>query len=306
MSDNLSLVTRTIRNAMTDLPSFLVIFTGAILSYAIIGHLLFGPHIKEWGLLTNALVTCWDMMRWTGWRFERLYVHVEGDKMAVTVAAVYYYSYVILMQFMHANILTAILMAGYQSVRAEMRKEGYHSFRAEAGSTTTNELRALGLALEQLRRKISPQRALERGPLAWSEERWLNNLHLVHTHYLLETGRQRRLPFGVEYKPETNTAKGALHMRISRLLCEIADLPANKADDVLMQAVLYFDLSVRGVNEHKRRSRFAAELETKARDPKGGKVRSQSMTLLTAGISPNRQSANKDVDRESTRRSGAA
>ena len=139
MSDKLSLVTRSIMNAMADLPSFMIIFCLVLLSYAYIGHLLFGPHVKEWRSLPDAIVVCWDMMRWTGWRFERLSVHFESDEVAKTIAAVYYYSYVLLMQFMHANILTAILMAGYQGVRAEMRNTSYRDFKAESGTIFLNE-----------------------------------------------------------------------------------------------------------------------------------------------------------------------
>ena len=53
ISDKLSLVTRTIRTAMAELPSFLAIFTAAFASYAVIGHLLFGPHIDEWVTITR-------------------------------------------------------------------------------------------------------------------------------------------------------------------------------------------------------------------------------------------------------------
>ena len=107
---------------MSELPSFLAIFTAAFFSYAFIGHMLFGPHIEEWVSLMSSLETCGDMMRWTGWRFDRLRVPLEGNQVAVAVAAVYYYSYVILMQFMHFNILTAILISGYQSLSINMKQ----------------------------------------------------------------------------------------------------------------------------------------------------------------------------------------
>ena len=106
MSPRLSLVTRAIGRAMVDLPSFLVVFLAVLSSYAFIGHLLFGPHIKEWRTLLGAYETCWDMMRWSGWRFERLRINFEAesedDATPLITAAVFYYSYVGLMQFMYA------------------------------------------------------------------------------------------------------------------------------------------------------------------------------------------------------------
>ena len=106
MSPRLSLVTRAIGRAMVDLPSFLVVFLAVLSSYAFIGHLLFGPHIKEWRTLLGAYETCWDMMRWSGWRFERLRINFEAesedDATPLITSAVFYYSYVGLMQFMYA------------------------------------------------------------------------------------------------------------------------------------------------------------------------------------------------------------
>ena len=270
MSDKLSLVTRSIFSAMGDLPSFLIIFFLVILAYATIGHLLFGPHIPEWGSLSDALVVCWDMMRWTGWRFERLSVHFEGDNTATAVAAAYYYSYVLLMQFMHANILTAILMAGYQSVRAEMRNSRYRQFRLEAGSVLWNESIAIRILLLRFSQwlEIFLHRSEVEPLIPWTEERWLRDMHLIHAHYLLEHARimktirrcsrststvlhaveraahhhehehhsHPKLPHGVQYDPETK----AMQMRMSRLLVEIQDLPTSKADDVLRQGQFHF------------------------------------------------------------------
>lgn len=173
MSAHLSLVTRAIGKAMGDLPSFGVVFLAVLSSYAFIGHLLFGPHIKEWRTLPGAYETCWDMMRWTGWRFERLRMYFEAesedDATPLVVAAIFYYSYVGLMQFMYAchaahaaqpastymlhflvslcryaNILTAILMGGYQSVRGDM-KEGaeQHSFEKDVGPIVRTMLRSI-------------------------------------------------------------------------------------------------------------------------------------------------------------------
>ena len=106
MSAKLSLVTRAIGRAMVDLPSFGVVFFAVLSSYAFIGHLLFGPHIKEWRTLLGAYETCWDMMRWSGWRFERLRMNFEAeaedDATPLVTAAVFYYTYVGLMQFMYA------------------------------------------------------------------------------------------------------------------------------------------------------------------------------------------------------------
>lgn len=285
MSDKLSLVTRSIFKAMSDLPAFMVIFFLVLLSYATIGHLLFGPHITEWDSLPDSLVVCWDMMRWTGWRFERLSVHFEGDSSATMVAAAYYYTYVLLMQFMHANILTAILMAGYQGVRAEMRKPEYRHFKQEAGSVPWNEWITARIMLLRLRQRFDAMLGKPNVvPLVpWTQERWLRDMHLVHTHYLCEhtrimkTVRRRSLPasgslfsrvssslldesisdrhlntlpsgglgtalahpplpHGVKYDPETK----AMHMRRSRLLLEIQELPTSKVDDVLAQGQFHF------------------------------------------------------------------
>jgi len=61
MSDQLSLVTRTIGLAMKDLPSFLVVFLAVLSSYAVIGHLLFGPHIEDWSSILGAYTVCYSL-----------------------------------------------------------------------------------------------------------------------------------------------------------------------------------------------------------------------------------------------------
>ena len=119
------------------------------------------------------------MMRWTGWRFDRLRSHFEGNTVAITVAAIYYYSYVVLMQFMHFNILTAILISGYQSLRTNMTDAHYRGFQADAGWVVLHELVALRRAL----RAACGRRRPGAPPLPWTQTRCLRDIqHLVTSH----------------------------------------------------------------------------------------------------------------------------
>ena len=257
MSAKLSLVTRAIGRAMVDLPSFGVVFLAVLSSYAFIGHLLFGPHIKEWRTLLGAYETCWDMMRWSGWRFERLRMNFEAesedDATPLITAAVFYYSYVGLMQFMcalcrstvtltyvppiipcmspyrYANILTAILMGGYQSVRRSMQ-EGSEDYRFEkdVGPLARTMLRSFVRCAHLARLRLRHPRGIPRSSEAtifWDENRWLSLMQEIfrnHDHSIR----------GAVKKPVV--------FRTGTLLSEMKALDSVRGEDVLYQWQGYF------------------------------------------------------------------
>ena len=258
MSAKLSLVTRAIGRAMVDLPSFGVVFLAVLSSYAFIGHLLFGPHIKEWRTLLGAYETCWDMMRWSGWRFERLRMNFEAeaedDATPLVTAAVFYYTYVGLMQFMYAlyaaqpyvnlraarnplhipshryaNILTAILMGGYQSVRASMREgSDDYKFDKDVGPLERTLLRSFVRCADLARLRLRHPTGIPRTKLAtiyWDENRWLSVMQEVfrnHDHSV------------------RGAAKTACFLRTGTLLTEIKSLDSVRGEDVLYQWQGYY------------------------------------------------------------------
>lgn len=109
----LAIVTRTLYAAGQDLFHFTIVFMSVLSSFIVCAMVLFGPYVDEFATVSRAVTAVfrvamgdfdWDKMRIVG----------EGQ------AAVWLFSFIIIMVLMMLNILLAIVMSAYYEVAANV------------------------------------------------------------------------------------------------------------------------------------------------------------------------------------------
>ena len=117
LDDRMALLTRSVGNSISDLIPFMILFVIFVAIFACIGHLLYGPVLIEWSTISNSLRTAIDIMI-GNYMFEQLQEGIPVDKVSENlVGAVFFYSYFFLMMLITLNLIIAILMDGYASVK---------------------------------------------------------------------------------------------------------------------------------------------------------------------------------------------
>jgi hypothetical protein len=117
LDNRMSLLTKSVFESASDLLPFLFLFLIFILVFGCVGYLLYGPLLYEWSTIGNSVVTAIDLFN-GNYGFQGLEAAVDRDAVIdYAVAAVYFYVYFFLMMLISLNIIIAILMDGYASVK---------------------------------------------------------------------------------------------------------------------------------------------------------------------------------------------
>ena len=169
LDHRMALLTRSISESLGDLLPFGVLFCLFLFIFATIGYLLYGPLLYEWSTLPRAIVTAIDIMI-GNYQYIALEVGVPKDSLLKNfVAVIFFYVYFFLMMLITLNIVIAILMDGYASV-----KEKTGSQVEERLSHNVGGLGPIVFGQSKNKKLKSPL-----GHKPWKEARWIELLHAV-------------------------------------------------------------------------------------------------------------------------------
>ena len=183
LDDRMALLTRSVASSVSDLIPFMILFVIFVCIFACIGHLLYGPVLVEWSTVSNSLRTSIDIMI-GNYMFEQLQDGIPDDKPGDNlVAAIFFYIYFFLMMLITLNIIIAILMDGYASVKELDNSLVQKHVRYNVGGLTTT----INIILIQPLKRTPTYKRLfgivhhEVDP--WTNEEWI--------HYLKDVQRLR-------------------------------------------------------------------------------------------------------------------
>jgi hypothetical protein len=118
----LGLVTRTLSKASADLYHFLAIFLFVLFSYGTIGHLTFGSTVREFSTFSGSIT---ELLRLLLADLEVARSMVRTDREALVPFVTFYvWSYVLLVSFLLLNVLLAILVDSYATVKDLAEESG--------------------------------------------------------------------------------------------------------------------------------------------------------------------------------------
>lgn len=119
ISDKLAIISRSLGVVAIDLPAFMFVFGVIFFILSYIGFLLYGPSLEEFSTYFLAMTSLWDMML-GNYMYAQLEPAIVPDNMASFLAAVlFFYSSVFLLLFLLANMMIAIFMDGYNTVKEQ-------------------------------------------------------------------------------------------------------------------------------------------------------------------------------------------
>jgi hypothetical protein len=188
LDDRMALLTRSVFESLGDLTPFMLIFTMFVVTFGLVGHLLYGPVLVEWSTVGLAMITAIDLMM-GNYVFGQLISAIgDEDVVSLLVASVFFYIYFFLMMLVVLNIVIAILMDGYASVKENQSStiENQIKFNVEANGNVAmlafidqkNAVLKLWHGLSRKSHEITHTKAaLTHDP--WSDERWIRDLQKV-------------------------------------------------------------------------------------------------------------------------------
>jgi len=169
LDHRMALLTRSISESLGDLLPFGVLFCLFLFIFATIGYLLYGPLLYEWSTLPRAIVTAIDIMI-GNYQYIALEVGVPKDNLLKNIVAViFFYIYFFLMMLITLNIVIAILMDGYASVKEKTGSEVEERLSYNVGG-----LGPIVFGQSKNKKTKSPL-----GHKPWKEKRWIELLHAV-------------------------------------------------------------------------------------------------------------------------------
>ncbi|CAD7949535.1 unnamed protein product [Amoebophrya sp. A120] len=144
----LGVVTNTIINAAVDILHFLVVFSSVFFAYALAGVIVFGRHLQEFATLDVSLTTCWRLV-FGDFDWERT------SRIAPWEAAVFFYSFTLLVVLIMLNMLLAIILDTYMDVKGQSTKaETLYSQAIETGSRYIRLKKGSRVSLEYIRKHL--------------------------------------------------------------------------------------------------------------------------------------------------------
>jgi hypothetical protein len=169
LDHRMALLTRSISESLGDLLPFGVLFCLFLFIFATIGYLLYGPLLYEWSTLPRAIVTAIDIMI-GNYQYIALEKGVPKDNLLKNIVAViFFYIYFFLMMLITLNIVIAILMDGYASVKEKTGSEVEERLSYNVGG-----LGPIVFGQSKNKKTKSPL-----GHKPWKEKRWIELLHAV-------------------------------------------------------------------------------------------------------------------------------
>jgi len=225
ISEKLAIISKSFAVIAQELPYFFFLFFLLFVILAYTGTLLFGATLTEFHTLESSVHTCWDMML-GNYMFSQLEPAIDPDSPASRIVAVFYfYSYVVLMLFLLLNMLIAIFMDGYTTVKAKDASIQHDLLDYNMGPLLADVWNQARYAFSRSRRtahfhlhraKLVTSAPPPRLMLPWSETRWLRDTQLV----MINRAR----------------AKESMHvLSISTFIRNLKALPTSDGEDVQMQ-----------------------------------------------------------------------
>ncbi|KAG6615424.1 Polycystic kidney disease 2 1 protein [Phytophthora cinnamomi] len=111
----LSILTRTVANALHQFGAFFVIFIVIFVTFAVSGTILFGDRVEDFSSLQTAMETCVNMLFGN---FD--YSTIQG--LYPPVCMFYYWGYMIVVSLVLLNMMLAIVLDAYAEVSSESYK----------------------------------------------------------------------------------------------------------------------------------------------------------------------------------------
>ena len=110
LDDRMALLTRSVFESVSDLVPFMLIFLMFVITFGLVGHLLYGPVLEEWSTIGLSLVTSIDLIM-GNYMFVQLKESMgDQEYLSLIVATFYFYVYFFLMMLVVMNIVIAILV----------------------------------------------------------------------------------------------------------------------------------------------------------------------------------------------------
>lgn len=117
----IAVISETLMEASVDLVHFLIIFIVVFFNFALGGYVLFGAQLAEWSTLGMSINSCFSVM------FGEV-DYQAFHRVAPMTAAIWFWSYVIVMILIMLNLLIAIIMEHYMSVKERVGESGQSIF----------------------------------------------------------------------------------------------------------------------------------------------------------------------------------
>jgi len=177
LDDRMALLTRSVFESMGDLVPFMLIFLMFVVTFGLVGHLLYGPVLVEWSTIGFSMITSIDLIM-GNYMFVQLKESMGDEEyLSLIVGALYFYVYFFLMMLVVMNIVIAILMDGYASVKENLGSsvEEQIKYNVEAeGSVMLLAMRDQVHKVTRLWHKVALHQVDK-----WSDERWIRDLNQV-------------------------------------------------------------------------------------------------------------------------------
>jgi len=110
LDDRMALLTRSVFESMSDLVPFMLIFLMFVVTFGLVGHLLYGPVLVEWSTIGFSMITSIDLIM-GNYMFVQLKESMGDEEyLSLIVGALYFYVYFFLMMLVVMNIVIAILV----------------------------------------------------------------------------------------------------------------------------------------------------------------------------------------------------
>jgi len=110
LDDRMALLTRSVFESMSDLVPFMLIFLMFVVTFGLVGHLLYGPVLFEWSTIGFSLITSIDLIM-GNYMFVQLKESMGDEEyLSLVVGTLYFYVYFFLMMLVVMNIVIAILV----------------------------------------------------------------------------------------------------------------------------------------------------------------------------------------------------
>lgn len=218
----MALLTLSIYNSMGDLIPFMLLFFIFILIFGLIGHALYGPLLLEFATFWASIRTVIDMLC-GNYVFSSIELGLNkgGDNEAIdyAVAVIYFYVFFFLMMLIVLNIIIAILMDGYATVKEDVGSTVEKQLKYNVGDIGPKVMEVWKKRIFFWRHGFIGRvtgRAKFSVHEPWSDERWGRDFTIVS---------ERRRQAGLT----------ANSIRLGQLIAELRALPTSRGEDIAWQ-----------------------------------------------------------------------
>ena len=219
LDDRIALVSRLIGAAIGDLVPFLFLFLSFVVVYCLSGHFLYGPVLKEWSTPFDAFVTAMDIVM-GNYLYTQMEEGIDKENLgAVFIGFIFYYTFSWMMMLLLLNVVIAILMDGYATVKETTSSAVQANINKNVGPILPLILASnkfwWTVHWNRLRCQPPPENAR-----LWSDSQWLCALKVVA-------------------KQRASSGRASV-LRVSELCHDMRRLPLSDGEDVVWQILNKF------------------------------------------------------------------